>query len=102
MFCPKFPLREHDTIFVHLWQGSEFRGGADGDSLGTLAPLYAWPAGMDIVDVRHVDVSGWRPGQYQVRVGIYHRVDSTRYPAWSMDGGRFSDDEALALTFGLP
>jgi hypothetical protein len=95
-------LREHDTIFVHFWQGGEFRGGADGDSLGTLVPLYAWQAGTDIVDVRHVDVSGLGTGSYQVKVGLYNRVDSVRYPARDMEGKRFPDDEAPALTIALP
>ena len=39
------PLREHDTIFVHFWQDGAFRVSADGDSLGTLVPLYAWRVG---------------------------------------------------------
>ena len=96
------PLREHDTIFVHFWQDGAFRASADGDSLGTLVPLYAWRTGTDIVDVRTVDVSGFETGQYQVRVGIYNRVDRTRYPVTGMDSVRLLDDEAPAQTFVLP
>jgi hypothetical protein len=96
------PLREHDTIFVHFWQNGAFRASADGDSLGTLVPLYAWQVGTDIVDVRYVDVSDFEPGRYQVRVGIYNRVDRTRYPVRGIDGARFPEDEAPAQTFVLP
>jgi hypothetical protein len=96
------PLREHDTIFVHFWQDGAFRADADGDSLGTLVPLYAWQAGTEIVDVRYVNVSGFEPGRYQVRVGIYNRVNRTRYPARGTDGVRFPEDEAPAQTFVLP
>jgi len=95
------PLREHDTIFIHFWKDGQFVGEADGDSLGGLIPLLAWRPGTEIVDVRQVDVSGWQPGQYQVRVGIYNRVEETRYPAWRPGGQRFPDDEAAVLTFDL-
>ena len=96
------PLREHDTIFVHFGKDGAFRADADGDSLATLVPLYAWQAGTEIVDVRYVNVSGFEPGRYQVRVGIYNRVNRTRYPARGIDGVRFSEDEAPAQTFVLP
>ncbi len=95
------PLREHDTIFIHFWKDGQFVGEADGDSLGGLIPLLAWRPGTEIVDVRQVDVSGWQPGQYKVRVGIYNRVEETRYPAWRPGGQRFPDDEAAVLTFDL-
>jgi hypothetical protein len=95
-------LREHDTVFVHFWKDGAFVGDADGDSLGGLIPLLAWKPGTEIVDVRQVDVSRFRPGRYEVRVGIYNRVDGTRYPAQGSNGQRFPDDEAVVHVLVLP
>ena len=96
------PLKEHDTLFVHFWKDGAFWGDADGDSLGGLVPLAAWKPGTEILDVRQVDISAWGPGRYQVRTGIYNRVDGKRYPARSSEGSQFPDDEVLVYTFAYP
>jgi hypothetical protein len=96
------PLQVHDTIFVHFWKDGVLRGNADGDSLGGLIPLLAWEPGSEILDVRQVDLSSFGPGLYQVKVGVYNRVEGTRYPAWAADGERFAGDEALSQVFSLP
>jgi hypothetical protein len=96
------PLKEHDTLFAHFWKDGVFQGDADGDSLGGLIPLTAWKPGTEILDVRQLDISTWGPGRYEVRVGIYNRVDGMRYPARSPDGSRFPDDEAPVYAFTYP
>ena len=95
-------LRENDTLFVHFWKDGAFMGDADGDSLGGLIPLTAWRPGTEILDVRQVDVSAWGPGRYQVRAGVYNRVDGKRYPARSSDGSQFPDDQVLVYAFTYP
>jgi len=95
-------LRENDTLFVHFWKDGAFMGDADGDSLGGLIPLTAWRPGTEILDVRQVDVSAWGPGRYQVRAGVYNRVDGKRYPARSSDGSQFPDHEVLVYAFTYP
>jgi len=86
-----------ETIFVHVWRGDEFVRSADGDSLAELVPLYAWPPGSEIEDVRELDPHGLPPGTYTVRVGLYRRSDGGRLPASAADGSRFPDD---AVTVG--
>jgi hypothetical protein len=93
------PLKEHDTILVHFWKDGAFLGDADGDSLGGLVPLAAWKTGAEILDVRQVDISTWGAGRYEVKVGIYNRVDGKRYPARSPAGSRFQEDEVLVYAF---
>jgi hypothetical protein len=96
------PLKEHDTLFVHFWKDGAFLGDADGDSLGGLIPLVVWKPGTEILDVRQVDISGWKAGRYEVRVGIYNRVNGKRYPARSSEGSQFPDDEILVYAFTYP
>jgi hypothetical protein len=93
------PLKEQATILVHFWKDGAFLGDADGDSLGGLVPLMAWKTGAEILDVRQVDISRWGAGRYEVKVGIYNRVDGKRYAAWSADGSQFQEDEVLVFTF---
>ncbi len=96
------PLDVHDTIFVHFWKDGVFRGSADGDSLGGLISLLAWEPGSEILDVRQVALSNFEPGVYQVTVGIYNRIQDTRYSAWAANGERFRDNEVPGPVFSLP
>ncbi len=86
------PLREGDTIFVHLWQGGQLVAAFDGDSLGGLLPPVNWPLNTDVVDVRTIEAGSVPPGEYEVRVGLYNRNDNTRYAAVDTQGQRWSDD----------
>ena len=88
------PLREGDTIFVHLWRDGEFVTSFDGDSLGGLIPPAEWPLEKDIVDVRSIEGRDLLPGQYEVRVGLYNRNDGARYAAFDAQGDRRGDDAA--------
>jgi hypothetical protein len=88
------PLREGDTIFVHLWRDGAFVAAFDGDSLGGLLPPADWPLGTDIVDVRSIAGRDLPPGQYEVRVGLYNRNDGARYAAFDPQGQRMGDDAA--------
>jgi hypothetical protein len=90
------PLREGDTIFVHLWRDGAFVTAFDGDSLGGLLPPAHWPLDADIVDVRAIAEHDLPPGQYEVRVGLYNRNDGARYAAFDAQGNRLSDD-AVAI-----
>jgi hypothetical protein len=96
------PLQLGDTIFVHIWKDGVYEGGADGDSLGELIPLYAWEAGTEVVDLRRIDLTSFEPGQHEVRVGIYNRDGGARYPALSAAGVRFADDEIVIGMVSLP
>lgn len=96
------PLQVNDTVFVHFWQGSAHVANADGDSLGGMIPLYVWSPGAQIVDVRHIDISGWGPGQYKISVGLYNRESSLPYPALDASGARFHYDEIPVGAFSLP
>lgn len=87
------PLREGDTIFVHLWQAGAFVGAADGDSLGGVLPVSVWQPGTRIIDRRPLYFPTLPPGTYEIRVGLYSRWDNGRYPALAPTGGRFPDDE---------
>ena len=86
------PLRDGDTIFVHVWQGDQFVQAYDGDSLGGLIPLTTWQANTTVIDVRHLPLPGPDPARYEVRVGIYNRNDGARYPAFDANGQRLPDD----------
>lgn len=81
-----------ETIFVHVWRGDEFVQSADGDSLAELVPLYAWPPGGEIEDVREIGTRGLPAGEYTVRVGLYRRSDGGRLAAVAADGNRWPDD----------
>lgn len=96
------PLQVNDTIFVHFWQNSAHVADADGDSLGGMIPLYVWSPGTQIVDVRHIDISGWRPGQYAISVGLYNRESGSRYSAFDASGAQFHYDEIPVGAFSLP
>lgn len=87
-----------ETVFVHVWRGDEFVQSADGDSLAELVPLYAWPPGGEIEDVREIQTHALPPGTYTVRVGLYRRSDGGRLPATAANGSRFPDD---AVTVGV-
>jgi hypothetical protein len=91
------PLREGDTIFVHLWRDGEFVAAFDGDSLSGLIPPANWPLGADVVDVRSIGGRDLPPGQYEVRVGFYNRNDGARYAAFDAQGKRLGDN---AVTIG--
>lgn len=93
------PLQPEDTIFVHFWRGDEFVAGADGDSLGGLAPASTWQPGTDIVDIHSVANVPLEPGAYEVRVGLYNRATGVRYPAFAADGTVLSDGEVPVGTF---
>jgi hypothetical protein len=88
-----------ETIFVHLWRGAEFVQSADGDSLAELVPLYAWPPGSEIEDVREINTRGLPAGEYTVRVGLYRRSDNGRLAAVAGDGSRFPNDAAPVGVF---
>jgi hypothetical protein len=88
------PLREGDTIFVHLWRAGTFVAAFDGDSLGGLVPPANWPLAADVVDVRSIEGRDLLPGQYEVRVGLYNRNDGARYEALDAQGQRLEDDAA--------
>jgi hypothetical protein len=91
------PLREGDTIFVHLWRDGAFVAAFDGDSLGGLIPPADWPLEADIVDVRSIRERDLPPGRYDVRVGLYNRNSGARYAAFDAQGKRLGDD---AVTIG--
>jgi hypothetical protein len=88
-----------ETIFVHVWRGDEFVQSADGDSLAELVPLYAWPPGSEIEDVREINTRGLPAGEYTVRVGLYRRSDNGRLAAVAGDGSRFPNDAAPVGVF---
>lgn len=92
------PLRESDTIFVHLWRDGAFVAAFDGDSLGGLIPPANWPLNTEVVDVRSIATGNLLPGQYEVRVGVYNRGDGVRYRAVDAQGNRLQDD---AVPVGL-
>lgn len=96
------PLSVDATMFVHLWKDGVFVSAHDGDSLGELLPLSAWQPGFEIVDVRHISLSGLAAGRYEVRVGLYQRSNGTRYPAFDANGSRLMDDAAPIGTFDAP
>jgi hypothetical protein len=95
------PLQPDDTIFVHVWQGEDYLGGADGDSLGGLIPPAAWPAGVEVVDVRPWPMAGLPPGTYQLRVGLYNRLNGDRYPTL-LPNGSVSDVGVLIGEVRVP
>lgn len=88
------PLREGDTIFVHLWRDGAFVAAFDGDSLGGLIPPANWPRNTEVVDVRAIATGDLPSGPYEVRVGLYNRGDGARYPAVEAQGNRLPDDAA--------
>jgi len=97
------PLAQDDTIFVHYWKDGEFVAGQDGDSLGGLIPPVAWQPGTEIVDIRPVLAAPQlAPGSYDMRVGLYNRRDGARYPANSLDGKHYPDDEVPVGTVVVP
>lgn len=93
------PLEPDDTIFVHLWQGSEFVTSADEDSLGGLVPPSTWQAGTDILDIRTIADRVPGPGTYEVRVGLYNRATEERYLAVAADGIPLPDNEVPIGSF---
>jgi hypothetical protein len=92
------PLRDGDTIFIHLWQDGAFVTAFDGDSVGGLIPPANWPPGADIVDVRSIAGRDLPPGQYEVRAGLYNRNTGARYAAFDAQDHRLRDD---AVTIGV-
>jgi hypothetical protein len=94
-------------IFVHAWQAGTFQGGIDGDGLGNLLPLWAWQPGWVINDLRDLSLApaglaGLPAGEYALSVGVYHRWDGTRLPAYQPDGQRWPDDAIPAGTLIVP
>ncbi len=102
MWSRQQPLEYDTTVFVHFWQGDDFRGGADGDSLGGLVPLFVWPSGAAIEDVRAFDDLPYEPGAYEVRIGLYRRDTLERLPALAADGTRYVDDSVPVGMVELP
>lgn len=96
------PLREGDTIFVHVWQAGAFVAAADGDTWGGVLPLSAWQPGAQLMDERGLADLNLPAGQYEVSVGIYSRWDNTRYPAYNSSGQRWPDDEISVGAITLP
>jgi hypothetical protein len=96
------PANEGDTIFVHIWKDNAFVNAHDGDALGGLIPLSVCQNGTEIIDVRHIPLNDLTPGHYEVRVGVYNRLDGSRYPAINTSGNRARDDEVLIGTFDVP
>jgi hypothetical protein len=91
------PLREGDTIFVHLWQDGVFVAAFDGDSLGGLIPPANWPLAKNVVDARSIETRDLPLDQYEVRVGLYNRNDGARYAAVDAQGHQLGDG---AVTVG--
>jgi hypothetical protein len=89
------------TIFVHVWQGQVYVGGADGDSLGGLLPPAAWQPDGAVLDLRPLP-DDLPAGEYRLSVGLYRRWDGTRLAAFAPDGQRLPDDEIFVATFKVP
>ena len=87
------PLREGDTIFVHVMKDGQVVETLDGDSLGGLLPPAKWPLNVEIGDVR--SAGQLPPGHYEVWAGLYNRNDGTRYRAADAQGQRLSDDAVI-------
>ncbi|NLD73596.1 MAG: hypothetical protein GX649_12880 [Chloroflexi bacterium] len=92
-----------DTLFVHVLDGQgRWVAGADGDALGGLLPLVAWPNGGLVVDERLLSVEGLDPGEYRVTVGAYNRDSGRRYRAVDATGAAIADGEITVATTTLP
>lgn len=89
------PLKDGDTVFVHLWQDGAFVAAFDGDSLGGLLPPAAWPIGSEVIDVRQLPLTGLHSGPFEIRAGIYNRNDNVRYAAFNAQGQRLPDDAVV-------
>jgi len=82
-------------IFVHVRDGSgALVAQADGPALGGLAPIWAWPAGDEIRDVRYIQLPADSTPPYTVQVGIY--TGEGRFAAFG-EAGRFPDDAATVI-----
>lgn len=95
-------LHAEDTIFVHFWKDGAFVAAQDGDSLAGLMPPVTWQPRTEVVDIRPVEADGLGPGHYEVRVGLYNRQDGARFPASSIDGDRYANDEIPVGTLIVP
>jgi hypothetical protein len=96
------PQTVDTTIFVHLWRLGVFEAGADGDSLGGLLPASAWQPDGNVLDLRPLPELSARPGDYEVRVGLYRRWDGVRLAAFAPDGRRLPADEIFVGTLSVP
>lgn len=95
------PLALDTTVFVHFWREGSYEGDADGDSLGGLLSPAAWQPDAAVLDIRTLpSLPG--PAEYEVRVGLYHRWDGQRLPAFDPNGNRLPQDEILVATLSVP
>ncbi len=99
------PMQSGDTIFVHLLtEDGHYVAGCDGDSLGGMLPLSAWPPSITVQEEREFQLAGLPAGQYMVTVGIYNRESGARYRALQPNGAPIYNDEFVIqrITLSTP
>ncbi|MFW6116861.1 MAG: hypothetical protein ACOC6F_03960 [bacterium] len=95
---PLRSARPNDTVFLHLTDSAgAIVAQTDGDSLGHLVAPSAWRPGHEVLDRRYMLLpESIPPDVYQLRVGMYNRVDGSRYTAYAT-AGKSTEDTALEI-----
>ncbi|MBI3360056.1 MAG: hypothetical protein HY023_02995, partial [Chloroflexi bacterium] len=96
-------LRWHSTgptsedVFTHVFDcAGNVLGLADGAALGGTYPLWLWPAGVTVRDVRHIPLSTHSAdGCYQIEIGLFSPADGARPPTFDQNGERYQNDAVV-------
>ena len=86
-----------EDVFAHVLDcAGGVLGQRDGAALGGAYPLWLWPPGIFVHDVRHVPLSAPAGDCYRVEIGLFNPADGARTAAFGPDGNRLPND-AVAL-----
>lgn len=82
------PIGDNYVAFVHLLDGAgQYVTGLDSPPYGGRYDMRAWLSGDTIPDERLLTLpADLPPGEYSLRVGLYHPADGNRLPAVDRDG----------------
>lgn len=80
-------------VFTHVLDcAGNLLGQTDGAALGGTYPLWLWPVGVRVRDVRHVPLSALSlDGCYRIEIGLFNPADGTRPAALDPFGERYVD-----------
>jgi hypothetical protein len=83
-----------EDVFAHVTDcAGTLLGQRDGATLAGAYPLWLWPPGVTVRDVRHVALATPPDNAcYRVEVGLFNPADGTRTPAYGADGARLAAD----------
>ena len=86
-----------EDIYAHASDCSgKLLGQMDGAGMGGIYPIWLWPPGESIEEVRHVELTTPSPdGCYQIGLGLFDPKTGLRTAAFDAAGHRLDNDEVI-------